>query len=45
MCFLKCLKQKVKTNYVQQKTKENQVPFSTQDASFLYRSTGREEEP
>ena len=37
MCFLKCLKQKVKTKYVQQKAKGNPMPFSSQTASFVYK--------
>lgn len=37
MCFSKCLKQKEKTRYVQQKAKENPMPFSSQAASFVYK--------
>ena len=37
MCFSKYLKQKVKTRYVQQKAKENPMPFSSQAASFVYK--------
>ena len=44
MCFLKCLKQKV-IRYVQQKAKQNPMPFSSMAVSFVYKEIEREDKP